>query len=91
MIKIEKMNINEIIKDEEVKKNFEDKLRKAKEIYIERIAKLCLKKSSNIAIKKWIEEDKELINKKVNKKLENNLDKIIKERLYKKEYEKNNS
>ena len=73
------MNLEDIIKDEEVKKNLEIKLKKAKEIYIENILILNLKKSSNTTIKKWIENEK--VNK-IGNKLGDNYDKIRKERLY---------
>ena len=76
---MEKMNLEDIIKDEEVKKNLEIKLKKAKEIYIENILILNLKKSSNTTIKKWIENEK--VNK-IGNKLGDNYDKIRKERLY---------
>lgn len=76
---MEKMNLEDIIKDEEVKKNLEIKLKKAKEIHIENILILNLKKSSNTTIKKWIENEK--VNK-IGNKLGDNYDKIRKERLY---------
>ena len=83
-----KMNINKIIKDEEVIKNLEIKLKKAKEIHTEGIMNSLLKESMNSAIKRWIELDNKIIIKKGNSKLEDNFDKLVKERLYFEEYKK---
>lgn len=82
------MNINKIIKDEEVIKNLEIKLKKAKEIHTEGIMNSLLKESMNSAIKRWIELDNKIIIKKGNSKLEDNFDKLVKERLYFEEYKK---
>jgi hypothetical protein len=82
------MNLNKIIKDDYLKKNLEEKLKKAKEIYVNRIYKIKFEESRKMAINRWILENNKnkIISKK--RKSEIYLDKIIMERLYIRNYEK---
>jgi len=83
---IKGMNIEEIIKDDNIKKDIEMKLKKANDIYINNMIEIKIKESNENVKKRWLIDNK--ICNKNKRKLNEILDKIISNRLNLKNYNK---
>ena len=78
--------IEEIIKDDNIKKEIEKKLKEANDIYINNMIELKIKESNENVKKRWLIDNKKCNENK--RKLNEILDKIILNRLNLKNYNK---